>query len=245
MEIDLNLVIWIAVAVVVLALIVFLVLRAKRMRRRKHLRERFGLEYDRTAQRAGSKRKADEELAEREERYERFDLHRLDDDERESLRARWEDLQSSFVDGPHSAVRMADVLLDDAARARGYHDAGPEQRLRDLAIDYPDEVERYRQAVAATTDGDDGRDAERLRRWLLAARGLFEAVLGPEPTAKLVSPEPPFASEPAPDDEREAKPPLGRQPEATPPPVRQPDTAPPRVRRSEAAPRSEDADQRQ
>jgi hypothetical protein len=164
-------------AVIIIALVVLAVLkRRKRKERSDRLRERLGPEYDRTVDRANSRSEAEDQLEARLERRERMRLRHLEPGERSSFLARWEDLQASFVDGPSSAVRGADVLLDDVALARGYPDASADQRLDDLAMDHSDEVHEYRQA----NRGDKGGDGDGERRALLAARGLFEAMIGPE-----------------------------------------------------------------
>jgi hypothetical protein len=164
-------------AVVIIVLVVLTVLkRRKRKERSDRLRERFGPEYDRTVDRANSRSEAEDQLEARLERRERMRLRHLEPGERSSFLARWEDLQASFVDGPSSAVRGADVLLDDVALARGYPDASAEQRLDDLAMDHSDEVHEYRQANRGGKGGDGDGD----RRALLASRGLFEAMIGPE-----------------------------------------------------------------
>jgi hypothetical protein len=178
-------IVWIVVAVVIALVVIALVISAaKKKKRTEHLRGRFGPEYDRTVKRAGSRSKGERELLEREQRRDRMSLKPLSTERRRELLARWEELQASFVDGPESAVRAAEVLLDDAARERGYPDADPDQRLRDLAVDHSDEVDRYRQAAPEHGDrkGKHARqdDADSLRRRMLAARGLFEALLGPD-----------------------------------------------------------------
>jgi hypothetical protein len=164
-----------AVVIIVVLIAIAVVKRRKRQERSDRLRERFGPEYDRTVERARSRSEAEDQLEARAARREKMRLRSLDPEERRSFVARWEDLQASFVDGPASAVRGADVLLDDLALARGYPDASAEQRLDDLAMDHSDAVHEYRQA-----NRGDGRAEGGDRRALLAARGLFEAMLGPE-----------------------------------------------------------------
>jgi hypothetical protein len=178
-------IVWIVVAVVIALVVIALIISASKKRKRtEHLRERFGPEYDRTVKREGSRSKGESELLEREQRRDRMSLRSLSTERRRELLARWEELQAAFVDGPESAVRAAEVLLDDAARERGYPDADPDQRLRDLAVDHSDEVDRYRQAAPEHGDrkGKHARqdDADSLRRRMLAARGLFEALIGPD-----------------------------------------------------------------
>jgi hypothetical protein len=165
-----------AVAVIVIVLIVIAVMkRKKRGERSERLRDRVGsAEYDRTVDRVGSRSDAEDQLEARLERREKMRLRSLDPEERDRFVARWEDLQASFVDGPASAIRGADVLLDDVARARGYPDASAEQRLDDLAMDHSDQVHEYRRV---NYDGKSD-DADGARQALLASRGLFEALVG-------------------------------------------------------------------
>jgi hypothetical protein len=165
----------VAVVIIVVLIAIAVVKRRKRQERSDRLRERFGPEYDRTVERAKSRSEAEDQLEARAARREKMRLRSLDPDERRSFVSRWEDLQASFVDGPGSAVRGGDVLLDDVALARGYPDASADQRLDDLAMDHSDEVHEYRQANRGGGGDEDGH-----RRALLAARGLFEAMIGPE-----------------------------------------------------------------
>lgn len=185
---------WVVVAAAVVALVAIISLMVKRRRRQERtdrLRQRFGPEYDRTVRRVGSRASAEQQLEDRLARRDRLQLRPLDDDQRRAFLSRWEDLQASFVDGPASALRGADVLLDDVARARGYPDASGDQRLDDVAFDHSDEVHEYRQAPR-----DGGDDAEEARRAMLASRALFEKLLGPEPrdagARGADTPEPPF-----------------------------------------------------
>lgn len=195
MDVDLNEP-WIwavaaAAVVVVVALVVWAAARRRRARERTaRLRDRFGVEYDRTVERVGSRADAEDQLERRLERQQRFQLRPVGPEERRRFLARWEDLQVSFVDGPASALRGAEVLVDDLALARGYPDASGDQRLDDLAAEHSDEVAAYRDARRERDD------AEGQRRAMLASRSLFEALLGPEPrdaaARGLEQPEAPF-----------------------------------------------------
>jgi hypothetical protein len=171
---------WYAVAAGVLLLLIALIVFAlvRRRRRRQQYEDRYGAEYQRTVERAGSRRAADKELHDREERRQQFELRRLDHDERDRFRARWEDLQASFVDGPAAAVRSADELLDDVAAKVGYPKAGRDQRLADLSVDHPATVEEYRRGRPTSADAERGPTTEQLRQALLTSRSLFEALVG-------------------------------------------------------------------
>jgi hypothetical protein len=172
--------IWYAVAAGVLLLILFAIIVAvvRKRRKRDKLEDRYGAEYQRTVEKAGSRRAADKELQEREERRQSFELRPLEQDERDRFRARWEDLQASFVDSPAAAVRSADELIDDVAGKVGYPKADREQRLADLSVDHPATVDEYRRGRPTSSDAERGPTTEQLRQALLTSRSLFEAVIG-------------------------------------------------------------------
>jgi hypothetical protein len=172
--------IWYAVAAGVLLLILVAIIVAVMRKRRKRdkLEDRYGAEYQRTVEKAGSRRAADKELQEREERRQSFDLRPLEQDERDRFRARWEDLQASFVDSPAAAVRSADELIDDVAGKVGYPKADREQRLADLSVDHPATVDEYRRGRPTSSDPERGHTTEQLRQALMTSRSLFEAVVG-------------------------------------------------------------------
>jgi hypothetical protein len=182
MDLDLAAIdpLWLAIAAGVLLLVIVAIVVAvvRRRRRRSRLEERYGPEYRRAVDEAGSRRAADRELQEREERRQHFELRPLAHDERDRFRARWEDLQASFVDGPNDAVRRADELLDDVASKVGYPKADREQRLADLSVDHPATVDEYRKGRPTSSDPERGPTTEQLRQALLSSRSLFEALVG-------------------------------------------------------------------
>lgn len=177
-----------AVAFAVLALVVGVVALVRRRRRRDELRQRFGgAEYERTVDRAGNHKRADDDLRARQARRGQFDIRELSSSERTNFRGRLEAIETSFVDGPESAVRAADALLDAVAERRGYPEATARQRLDDLSVDHPGAVDRYRTSRPATSDGDTVT-TEQHRQALLGARVLFDALVGRELTE---APQPP------------------------------------------------------
>lgn len=168
------------VAVVVVAAIVLLVVRSRRRRHRaEDYQQRYGREYQRTVERTGSAEAAQRELDDRADRRRRFPLQRLSAARRDELLDRWERLQAQFVEAPAATIRNADVLLDEAARDRGYPDADAEQRLQDLALDHSDEVVGYRRATGRSGVDAPQRadDEESLRRTMVAGRELFHAIV--------------------------------------------------------------------
>src|SRR6516164_4523647 len=113
--------IWIAIAaVVVIAVILIAAAAMASSRRRTHLQERFGPEYDRTVESADRRRRAERELREREARHDSLELRSLPPAARERYQERWTSLQTEFVDHPQVAVAEADSLISGVMRDRGY-----------------------------------------------------------------------------------------------------------------------------
>ncbi len=169
----------IVVVVVVVALAAALFFGRSRHRR---LRSRFGSEYDRTLRRTDDRKEAERELAQREERHAKFDLHPLSAESRRTYGTEWLRVQERFVDSPAAAVAEADRLITALLAARGYPTDEFDQQADDLSVDHADVVDRYRNAHGRT-DGDHSTDD--LRRALLDYRSVFEAVLGRDKTSEL------------------------------------------------------------
>ena len=174
--------VWIVIAAAAVLVLLAIVWAARRKRRRTHLREGFGPEYDRTVEAAGSKRKADSELAEREKRREELDIRPLATAARDRFANRWSTVQERFVDDPRQALRDAHVLVVEVMRERGYPTDDFEQRAADVSVDHPHVVENYRSAHAITERGDS--DTEEQRQAMVHYRALFDELLETEPANK-------------------------------------------------------------
>ena len=163
------------VAIVVLAAVLLLVRRA---RRRRSLRRRYGAQYDHTVEQAGSRRRADQQLVEREDARHRYEVRELRAGERDRLRARWEALQASFVDDPWAAVRGSDELIAEVAATKGYPTDGDDP-LAGVSVDHPRTLDHYRSA-GQRIEKAGGAEAgtEELRQAMLTARDLFETLVG-------------------------------------------------------------------
>src|SRR5512134_3567468 len=138
------------IALVAVGVLLLAGLLALSVRRRRSatagLREKFGSEYERAVQEHGSGRKAEANLADREERIEKLPIRELDAVEHERFSQQWESVQSRFVDPPKGAVTEADALLSALMRVRGYPVSDFDQRAADMSVDHPRVVENYRSA---------------------------------------------------------------------------------------------------
>ena len=100
-----------------------------RSRRRTALKEQFGPEYDRTVCSAGSRRKAERELAEREQTHDELDLQPLSEAARTRYLDDWQRAEQRFVDDPELAAREADSIVRSVLDEKGYPDDDFDTRL--------------------------------------------------------------------------------------------------------------------
>jgi|SRR5579864_4857314 len=168
------------VVIVVLALIVVAAIAfvATRKRRSQKLRQRFGPEYDRVVRQEGDTRKAEGVLEFREKRREKFTIRPLSAAQKSSFAARWNEVQSRFVDDPRGAATVAESLVTEVMQARGYPLGEFEQRAADISVDHPLVVENYRAAHAIALRHNAGQaSTEDLRQAMVHYRTLFQELL--------------------------------------------------------------------
>ncbi len=165
----------VVVAVAAVAVISFFAIRK---RRSQQLRERFGPEYDRVVRKEGEVRRAENVLAIREKRREKFNLRPLTEGVRGDFVQRWRRIQTLFVDDPKGSVSLADGLVTELMAARGYPMADFEQRAADISVDHPVVVENYRAAHDIALRHNRGQaSTEDLRKAMVHYRSLFEELL--------------------------------------------------------------------
>jgi hypothetical protein len=170
----------IVLALVVIGLAAWILLQN---RRSKHLRSKFGPEYQRTLHEYGDRRKAEADLERREARVERLDLRPLAPQDRDRFVQAWKTDQSRFVDDPKKAVVEADRLVMEVMRVRGYPVGDFEQRAADVSVDHPQVVEHYRAAHSIALDEQRGKaTTEDLRRAMVHYRALFAELLETQET---------------------------------------------------------------
>jgi hypothetical protein len=166
----------VAAVVLAVAVVVYLALNSKR---RRGLQERFGPEYDRTVESADSRRSAESELREREERHDELDIRELTPAARDRYFEEWRAVQVRFVDAPAQAVTEADGLVQQVMRDRGYPVDDFDTRADAISVDHPHVVENYRAAHGVWAANERGEaTTEDLRQSLVHYRSLFEELLG-------------------------------------------------------------------
>lgn len=167
------------IVVVVLVVIVAAIMFARR-REAERLRNAFGAEYDHAVERAGgSHAKAESELHKREKRVEKLDIRPLPAAKRDAFLADWQQVQAGFVDDPQKSIALADALVGDVMKARGYPVDDFEQRAADISVDHPELVSNYRAAHEIAVRHRQGNaGTEDLRAAFIGYRSLFEELLG-------------------------------------------------------------------
>jgi len=170
--------VWIVIGVIVVIVVLGVVFSALRTRRSRSLQDQFGREYDRTVDKAGGRREAERELAERKKRHDELELKPLSQDARERYLQQWQVTQGRFVDDPTGAVSEADDLVQRVMRDRGYPVDDFEQRAADISVEHPELVEKYRTANGIARASERGEaSTEDLRHSVRHYRALFVELL--------------------------------------------------------------------
>jgi len=147
--------------------------------RRRRLRQRFGPEYDRLTGAGDSKRKAEAELTERQQRVRDLDIQPLTGPARAGYAGQWATIQEQFVDAPADAVSGAQLLVTAVLTERGYPAEHDDQVLADLSVEYSGTLDRYRTAEQISHRAAAGTvSTEDLRQAMTHYRALFGELLG-------------------------------------------------------------------
>jgi len=165
---------------IIIAIVVVLALAAVAvsLMRRRHLRDRFGPEYERTVEESDGRRTAERELREREKRHDALDIKPLPPVSRDRYTQEWSSVQEEFVDRPQDAVHDADRLVTSLMHDRGYPTEGFEQQMKDLSVEHGRTLEHYRAAHEVESLSDRSRaTTEQLRGAMVHYRALFDELL--------------------------------------------------------------------
>jgi hypothetical protein len=168
----------IVVAAVAVLLVLAIAWMVMQRRRRAHLKDRFGPEYDQALRAHQDPRLAERELEARERRVAKLEIKPLTRIDAVRLSEAWRRTQTRFVDDPKGAVVDADRLVDEVMQTRGYPLVDFEQRAADISVDHPRVVANYRAArVIAERNARGETNTEELRQALVHYRELFADLL--------------------------------------------------------------------
>jgi hypothetical protein len=173
---------WILIAAAAAVLIVVAIVMPMRSKRRsKQLQSQFGPEYDRTVESTDSRRKAESELAARQERREQLDIRPLSSAARERYMTQWQTVQAQFVDNPSGAVGSADQLIQSVMADRGYPVDDFDSRAADVSVDHPHVAANYREGHRLAEQCANGNGStEELRQAMRHYRALFDELVEPD-----------------------------------------------------------------
>ena len=170
---------WILIAAVVIvavvAAIVAISMVSFRMRTRR-LKQHYGGEYERLVSDTGSEKGAVRELTTRERKRGKLDIVPLTPSALSDFNARWQEVQAAFVDNPATAVGVADRLVTEVTRQRGYPVDDFDRRAADISVDHPQIVDNYRAAHGIHVS-EQHADTEQQREAFVHYRALFEKLL--------------------------------------------------------------------
>jgi hypothetical protein len=171
---------WIEIAfavVVVVAAVIAAVIVINSRRKTTRLKEHYGREYERLVSETGSEKAARRELTTRERKRDKLDIVPLTPSALSDFTARWQEVQSGFVNNPGAAVGVADRLVTEVMRQRGYPVDDFDRRAADISVDHPEIVENYRAAHSIHVSQQDDVGTEQQREAFVHYRALFEKLL--------------------------------------------------------------------
>ncbi len=172
---------WILIAAsvaIVVAVVIVAAMFVSSRRRSERLKQHYGREYERLVSEAGDQKAAEKELVARERRHNELDIVPLTPSALSDFTTRWHRVQTGFVDNPGTAVGVADRLVTEVMRERGYPVDDFDQRASEISVDHPQVVENYRAAHdihLSQQHGDAG--TEQQREAFVHYRALFEKLL--------------------------------------------------------------------
>lgn len=172
----------ITIMIVVLVLLIvgaFLAPAFMGHQRSKDFSNQFGPEYNRTVKSLGSNKKAQQEMAERQQHVDTLDIRPLSLAERDRYLAEWTAVQAEFVNEPGQATLEADRLIIEVMQLRNYPLSDFDERAADISVSYPPEfVSNYRAARAIAIKNQNHKaDTEELRQAMIYYRSLFDQLL--------------------------------------------------------------------
>jgi hypothetical protein len=142
----------------------------------KRLKQHYGSEYERVVDETGSEKGALRELKMRERKRDKLDIVPLTSSAHSEFTARWQEVQAGFVDNPATAVGVADRLVTEVMRQRGYPVDDFDQRAADISVDHPQIVDDYRAAHGIHVS-EQQANTEEQREAFVHYRALFEKLL--------------------------------------------------------------------
>jgi hypothetical protein len=170
--------VWIVIVAAIVVIAAILIAMTLASRRRAHLKQRFGAEYDRTVDAFDSRRQGEIDLRAREESHALLNLQPLSPAAHDRYQTRWAEMQTTFIDRPQVAVADADSLITQVMRDMGYPIDNFESNAWLISVEHANVVSKYREGHDIYTKTVEGTaTTEDLRQAVLAYRALFEELM--------------------------------------------------------------------
>jgi hypothetical protein len=182
-----QVVVLVVVVLVVLAAAAAAVALSRQRRRREALRGTFGPEYDRTVEQSGSRRDAERELEERQQRYASLQIRPLTAESRARYVQAWSHVQSRFVDEPVLALTEADSLVSRLLAERGFPSDATQEAEAMLSVEHRGVLDSFRAGHAVEErNSSASANTEDVRQGMLHFRTVFEGLMedGDAPTTQ-------------------------------------------------------------
>ena len=172
---------WILIAASVAIVIAAVIVAASYVSSRKRterMKQHYGREYERLVSETGDQKAAEKELTDRERKRQKLNIVGLTPSALSEFNARWQEVQTRFVDNPTAAVGVADRLVTEVMRERGYPVDDFDQRAADISVDHPEVVENYRGAHGIHLSQQNREvSTEQQREAFVHYRALFKKLL--------------------------------------------------------------------
>jgi hypothetical protein len=167
-----------AAVVIVVAGVVVAASFVSNRRKTARLKHHYGNEYERLVSETGGQKAAEKELITRERKRDKLNIVPLTQSALSDFTSRWHQVQTGFVDNPATAVGVADRLVTEVMRQRGYPVDDFDQRAADISVDHPQIVENYRAAHGIHLSQEHGDvSTEQQREAFVHYRALFQRLL--------------------------------------------------------------------
>jgi hypothetical protein len=173
-----QVVVLVVVVLVLLAAAAAAVALSRQRRRREALRGTFGPEYDRTVEQSGSRRDAERELEERQQRYASLQIRPLTAESRARYVQAWSHVQSRFVDEPVLALTEADSLVSRLLAERGFPSDATQEAEAMLSVEHRGVLDSFRAGHAVEErNSSASANTEDVRQGMLHFRNVFEGLM--------------------------------------------------------------------
>lgn len=173
---------WIVLAAAIVAALLLVAAFWRIRRRRSHLKDRFGPEYQRAVSDYGVGG-AESRLSDIESERRELTLRDLPAATRDRYLDELRQAETRFVSDPRDAARAAERIVARALEERGYPDGEGADIVSLVSVDHPEIADRYRHGRSMLDAVDGAESTESLRKAMLDFRAVLEDVLQRSGTA--------------------------------------------------------------